>query len=128
MARPTPTQLEPVQPMLMPCMMEVEINGAWVRIQPNCDLPGLLRLLSELIASGARFKTLPITFDRTAEGLPICSKHRQPMIEREKQGSRWFSHRVVSPDGHESWCRGFPGPLSPGWDHDDTGRIESNGY
>ena len=44
---------------------------------------------------------------RTPEGLPLCPKHQAVMTLREKQGDAWHSHRVVTPDGTERWCRGF---------------------
>jgi hypothetical protein len=54
---------------------------------------------------------------RTPEGLPICPRHHVPMREREKQGDRWYSHRVILESGHELWCKGRAGDDSPGWNN-----------
>ena len=53
---------------------------------------------------------------RTAEGLPICTRHATPMREREKQGDTWYSHSVTDPTtGEILYCKGRPGKDSPGW-------------
>ena len=42
---------------------------------------------------------------RTAEGLPICTRHATPMREREKQGDTWYSHSVTDPEtGQILYC------------------------
>ena len=53
----------------------------------------------------------------TAEGLPLCPRHGVPMQKREKQGDRWFSHKVTDPNlGEVIYCRGYASPSSPGFD------------
>ncbi len=53
----------------------------------------------------------------TADGLPICPRHGMPMQKREKQGDRWFSHKITDPNsGKVSYCRGYASPSSPGFD------------
>lgn len=56
-----------------------------------------------------------ITFDLSADGVPICPKHAVPMAKREKQGDEWHSHKVRTADGRELFCRGYHGPDSPGF-------------
>ena len=56
---------------------------------------------------------------RTAEGLPICTRHAVPMRQREKQGDTWYSHSVTNPTtGEILYCKGRPGNDSPGWQVD----------
>ena len=56
---------------------------------------------------------------RTAEGLPICTRHAVPMRQREKQGDTWYSHSVTDPKtGEILYCKGRPGNDSPGWQVD----------
>ena len=56
---------------------------------------------------------------RTAEGLPICTRHAVPMRQREKQGDTWYSHSVTHPTtGQILYCKGRPGKDSPGWQVD----------
>ena len=56
---------------------------------------------------------------RTAEGLPICTRHAVPMRQREKQGDTWYSHSVTDPTtGEILYCKGRPGKDSPGWQVD----------
>lgn len=52
----------------------------------------------------------------TPDGLPICRKHRMVMFRREKQGDEWFSHKMLV-GGQELYCKGRPGPDSPGWEY-----------
>lgn len=55
-------------------------------------------------------------WQRTAEGTPLCPKHKVPMRLRQKQGDEWWSHQVVDArTGEELFCRGYHGPQSPGW-------------
>lgn len=40
---------------------------------------------------------------------PLCLKHGGvAMTKRSKQGDEWWSHRVISPQGEELYCRGVP--------------------
>lgn len=57
----------------------------------------------------------PIEWSRTADGEPICPVHRTVMRKRDKQGDVWHSHGVTAPDGRKLYCRGYPGPDSPGY-------------
>jgi len=65
---------------------------------------------------------------RTAEGLPICTRHAVPMRQREKQGDTWYSHSVTDPTtGEIMYCKGRPGKDSPGWRVDmDANAPEPN--
>src|SRR5260370_101130 len=73
-------------------------------------------MITSLLEHGYR----PVSGDvwaRTAEGTPVCPKHRIPMRLRQKQGDEWWSHQVLnSRTGEEVFCRGYPGPNSPGWE------------
>ena len=51
-------------------------------------------------------------FVMLADGSAFCRRHNAPMVQREKQGDKWWSHSV----GDECWCRGRPGKDSPGWE------------
>ncbi len=73
--------------------------------------------ITRLLQGGFRAPAHP--WPRSPEGLPICSKHQAVMPAREKQGDTWYSHRVVTADGVELFCRGFAsGPAEKdGWHH-----------
>ena len=65
---------------------------------------------------------------RTAEGLPICTRHAVPMRQREKQGDTWYSHSVTDPTtGEILYCKGRPGKDSPGWQVDTDPAFSSRG-
>ena len=36
----------------------------------------------------------------------ICPIHKVEMTRHEKGKSHWWSHKVISEDGSETWCRG----------------------
>ena len=56
---------------------------------------------------------------RTAEGLPICTRHNTPLRQREKQGDTWYSHSLTDPTtGEIVYCKGRPGNDSPAWQID----------
>lgn len=59
-------------------------------------------------------------WERTADGAPICPRHRTAMRRREKQGDQWHSHIVRTEDGGQLYCRGYAGPDSPGFYWDDV--------
>ena len=70
-----------------------------------------------------------IEFDRDGDGSPICPKHRVPMRRREQHGDQWHSHILVDFEGkRELWCRGFPGPLSAGFDAGTRYKVPPSGY
>lgn len=49
-----------------------------------------------------------VTDNGSANGLPqtrICEDHGAEMKLREKSGDRWYSHKYLTPDGVEKWCR-----------------------
>jgi hypothetical protein len=65
---------------------------------------------------------------RTAEGLPICTRHAVPLRQREKQGDTWYSHSVTDPQtGQILYCKGRPGKDSPGWQVDIDPACSSRG-
>ena len=37
----------------------------------------------------------------------ICPIHKVEMERHEKGKSHWWSHKVISEDGSETWCRGL---------------------
>jgi len=39
-------------------------------------------------------------------GTKMCPIHHVEMQRHEKNGSRWWSHKVTLEDGTEQWCRG----------------------
>ena len=87
-------------------------TGYELRIQVTFDeLPATMRRLA---ARGYTPSREPIL---TAEGLPICPRHGVPMMQRNKQGDNWFSHKLVHPDtGETLYCRGYASASSPGYD------------
>ena len=80
---------------------------------------GRRRIQDELLKAGY----LPNgELPRTAEGLPICTRHATPLRQREKQGDTWYSHSVTDPTtGQILYCKGRPGKDSPGWLIDTDG-------
>lgn len=55
-------------------------------------------------------------WQRTPDGQPICPKHGEAMVQREKQGDTWHSHSVIDPNtGEKLYCRGYPTKNGPGW-------------
>jgi hypothetical protein len=54
-------------------------------------------------------------YEYTPDGRPICSKHKEIMRERDKQGDKWFSHNVGTKEA-PIWCKGYPHKSSPGWE------------
>ena len=65
---------------------------------------------------------------RTAEGLPLCTRHATPLRQREKQGDTWYSHSVTDPTtGQILYCNGRPGKDSPGWHVDTDSACSSRG-
>jgi hypothetical protein len=62
-------------------------------------------LLARLQAKGYRPPWQP--WPTSPDGMPICSKHQAVMVAWEKQGDTWYSHRVVTVQGEELYCRGF---------------------
>lgn len=91
------------------------MNGAPVNISVKVDINLLPRLIARLMELGLEPIERPLRFDMTAEGNPICPRHRVPMRKRGKQGDAWFSHQVVDEQGESKWCRGYHGPSSEGY-------------
>jgi hypothetical protein len=92
------------------------MHGLDCDIEFTTDVRKLSASVQYLQAQGFTAPPEPVVFSTTPDGKPICPKHRVPMREREKQGDRWHSHRVIAADGCELWCRGYSGPDSPGFD------------
>lgn len=65
----------------------------------------LNEIVDRLLSRG--YRPPPQEWPRTPDGLPLCPKHQAVMTLREKQGDSWHSHRLVTSDGTEVWCRGF---------------------
>ena len=75
------------------------------------ELPATMRRLA---ARGYTPSREPIL---TAEGLPICPRHGVPMMQRNRNGDLWFSHKMVHPETRETvYCRGYASASSPGYD------------
>lgn len=95
------------------------IDGCLVDLEIDLDVRRLRSFLGHLkTKQGFVPARPPLIFERTAEGHPICPRHGAPMRLREKQGDQWYSHKVVTADSRELYCRGYHGPESPGFDHD----------
>lgn len=91
------------------------MNGAIVQISANVDINHVPRLIARLMELGMEASERPLRFDLTAEGNPICPRHKVPMRKKSKQGDSWYSHQVVDQVGEPHWCRGYPGPGSDGY-------------
>lgn len=91
------------------------MNGAAVSISTKVDIALLPKLITRLMELGLEPTEQPLRFDMTAEGNPICPRHRVPMRKRGKQGDAWYSHQVVDEQGQSKWCRGYHGPSSEGY-------------
>jgi hypothetical protein len=86
-------------------------------IEESADLAPLLHRLADLEAALEEVGFTPTSEPPlTPDGLPVCRRHRAVMHKREKQGDEWFSHKIVV-GGQELYCKGRPGPDSPGWDY-----------
>lgn len=92
-----------------------QLHGLDVELLLEVDVRKLSASIQYLLEQGLEPTPRPLSFDLTPDGKPICPKHKAPMAEREKQGDRWYSHRVLAADGSEHWCRGYAGPESPGF-------------
>ncbi len=91
-------------------------RGFPITISREIDIRKLHATISFLAAQGLEAPPPPpLRFDLTADGEPICPRHGVVMRTREKQGDTWHSHAMKSADGVDHWCRGYPGPDSPGY-------------
>jgi len=78
------------------------------------ELNEILAVLKRIAA--ALEKKNATTWQRTPDGKPICPKHGEVMVKREKQGDTWWSHTVVNQaTGEKSYCRGYATKNGPGW-------------
>jgi hypothetical protein len=112
-AAPGEAAAMPARSVPVKVCLDVRIEGA----AGTVEFTILPEQLPDQLAQLARRGVTPrVGFDATAEGHPICSKHRVPMRRREKQGDEWFSHKVIDAQGQEHYCRGYRGPESPGYD------------
>jgi hypothetical protein len=50
------------------------------------------------------------------DGTPMCPKHMVPMRLRERQGDKWWSHKVTNGNGDELYCKGYKAKDSLGYD------------
>ena len=97
--------------------------GVPVTLTLELEAAKLGAAIEVLKRQGYEFPPPPLVWQHTAEGTPICPKHRVPMRLREKQGDSWWSHSVDL-HGQKTFCRGYEGRLSPGYhgavvhDHD----------
>lgn len=107
--------------------LRAQLDGALVDLTFDADLVGLRRTLATLYKAGAVFEILPLRWNLSAENAPICPQHGVIMQRKEKQGDEWFSHACHDEHGKLLWCRGFPGPHSPGWEH-DAGHPDADQY
>ena len=75
------------------------------------ELPDTMRRLA---ARGYTPSREPVL---TAEGLPSCPRHGEPIKQRNRQGDIWFSHKMVHPEtGETVYCRGYASASSLGYD------------
>lgn len=98
------------------------LHGVPLEIELTSEVKKLAAALEYLEIHHFKPEPKPLTWERTAEGIPICPRHRVPMRLREKQGDQWYSHNVGQ-EGSEMWCRGYPGPNSPGYDVEIGGPV-----
>lgn len=99
--------IETLSPLGFLVHVEIEVSGIEALLKQLPDIELALR------EAGCRPSVPP----RTPDGLPICEKHDEPMTEKQKQGDSWFSHKVVTDDGQELYCKGRSGKDSPGWNY-----------
>ena len=104
---------EPEHPILVELTGLLRGFDAKITIQP--DVRKLAAAVAYLEKQGFEPLPKPLTFDVAPDGKPICPKHKCVMTEREKQGDKWYSHKVTTADGHEHYCRGYAGPDSQGY-------------
>ena len=100
----------------MPTIIAYHPAGFEVRFEVE------LKEISEMVLKLEKRRYRPSReVQMTPDGLPICPRHGVPMTERKKQGDIWFSHKVVDPvSGETYYCRGYPGPSSPGYEINPT--------
>lgn len=113
---PTKADNDPRPQHLITVRTRGRMHGIDLDVEFSTDVRKLSAAVQYLQAQGFTAPPEPVVFQQTPDGKPICPKHRVPMREREKQGDRWHSHRVIASDGCELWCRGYSGPDSPGYD------------
>jgi hypothetical protein len=90
-------------------------EGFTLQVKILCDPRRLQESLRYLKTKGIEPPPKPLAWEYTADGAPICPRHGVPMRKREKQGDEWHSHKCFDAMGREVYCRGYPGPDSPGY-------------
>jgi hypothetical protein len=90
------------------------MRGFDLTLQLDADIRKLDATLGYLSEQGLKVPVKPIAWSYTADGLPICPKHKFPMRKREKQGDTWHSHNCGT-EKEPLWCKGYAGPDSPGF-------------
>jgi hypothetical protein len=92
------------------------VNGYPVELEFHLRrlTPGALGRVFRRLELGG-FERPALEYQRDADGLPMCPRHGSAMALRERQGDTWHSHRVLTNQGQELYCRGRAGHDSPGW-------------
>lgn len=112
---PAPQSDPPTRDYTATVRLTGTVAGARVSVTKTIDLRRLEKFVGYLKRGGFTPDAPPVTYDRTPDGAPICPRHGVALRVRSKQGDEWHSHKVINDRGEELWCRGYPGPDSPGW-------------
>lgn len=72
----------------------------------DAELATIDTLVTTLLAKGYRPRAGE--WPKGPGGNPLCVRHGGvEMQAREKQGDMWYSHKVITTQGEELYCRGF---------------------
>lgn len=112
--RDPPAEAGARPPEPIECETEVLFRGRVFAIRPRLRTVAQLDALCDRL-DGIGAEPAPRPPEYTADGEPLCQRHRAPMRVREKQGDCWHSHIVIDSQGREHYCKGRPGKDSPGW-------------
>ena len=92
------------------------LGGFEWHLSLEAPLDMLPKLVNRLTQIGASPIYAPINIPTNGDGVPVCPKHWVAMSKHTKQGDTWHSHATYDAHGKKSYCRGYAGPDSPGWD------------
>lgn len=110
-----PEQPKAVERRTVHVTLRGHCEGRALELALDCYVEQIKPVLRKLEKAGVEIDRYILRFDWTADGRPICPKHRIPMSPKEKQGDKWFSHHTTDAHGNIAWCKGYPGPDSPGY-------------
>lgn len=104
-----------------------KLNGYRLTVEGTMNLRHLPLFAARLREMGCEVERDPLVFDLTADGQPICPRHRVAMSKRGKQGDHWYSHSVTDAEGKKHWCRGYAGRGSEGYHVEMVEEEATNG-